>query len=115
MSLKVEASTTVEITLKVSGVYRPACAAWGGARGEPPINPPESEGIEDEEITGLTASRRTWQPGQIGQAPRMVWTAFDMLEGVNVNAPDVRKLLDNLAAFFVADIEEALLGEVGDD
>ena len=44
----------------VSFTFTPGCAAWGGSRFEPPINPPEDATIEDITLEKVNGNPRPW-------------------------------------------------------
>lgn len=99
----VTGKTSFEIEVGLTGTFSAGCAAWGGSKGERPINPPEPDSIEDIAIERLSAIRSRYEGG------RLAWTSVNLCEGVDMNSPDVRKLLDNILDFIGDDAEVALL------
>ena len=105
--MKVEATEWVDIGLRVQGTFvkgypeRGPTFASGGEPGEP-------DSVEDVEIIGLTADRRVWHP----KAGQFVTTSCDLCRDVDLQNPEVQKLLGNIVAHFSESIDETLLGEV---
>jgi len=94
----VTASTSIEIEVDLSGTFQPGCPAWGGGRFERPLNPPEDASVEDVEVCSLTAIRF--------RGP-----STNLLAGVDIQNPEVRKLLDNIAIFLGEEAAELLMNE----
>jgi hypothetical protein len=94
----VSATTSFEIEVNLSGTFQPGCAAWGGGRFERPTNPPEDDSVEDVEVCGLVALR-------------FKGPSTNLLAGVDLKNPEVRKLLDNIANFLGDEAAEILMLE----
>jgi len=106
-STEVTAQTGVEIDIQLSGRFVPGCAAYGGSRFEPPINPPEPDEIEDVSIDALSVS----VPTNLTLDGVNKYRVHDLLEGVDLKSPAVQRLLDNILNALGDEPEEALMRE----
>ena len=109
--MEVEATEWVEIGLRVKGKFLKGYPMKGpsfASAGEPG----EPDSMEDVEIVGLIAERRThYGPkGEILDEPRVI--KANLCRDVDLKNPEVQKLLGNIVAHFSESIDETLLGEV---
>lgn len=58
--MKVSTEYLTEVKLVVHATYDPGRPAWGGARGEPPINPPEEASFDDIEVVDIQILAGDW-------------------------------------------------------
>jgi hypothetical protein len=93
----VTATITIEIEVGFTGTYSPG---YAGDR----TDPPEPDGIEDLECEGLSVEIQ--HPFEGG-----VYRSVNLLQGVDLRNPEVRKLLDNIANAVSDEATEALIEE----
>jgi hypothetical protein len=108
--LKVECKAYLEVQVDLTGTFQPGCGAWGGGRGERPINPPEDPSIEDIEIVRLCGIRKVIAPLETRGSSFWDTKLIDLLEGVDPVACE--KITSNILAFLGDEAERELLAEV---
>jgi hypothetical protein len=96
--MQVSAKHCLDLILTIEGTYVPS---YNGGHDEPSYG----ESIEDHEVTGIAAEKLVRKDGKIECIP------FDLLKGCDVNEPNLRRFLNNLADFVDDDADEALIGE----
>ena len=101
--MKVNATAYFEVGMAVSGTFTPGYCQTLTDPGEP-------DAMEDLEITGLAVMVRDTQSGHTR------WRDIDVMDGVDIQSPDVQRLLANILALpYVSEmVDDALLGEVVD-
>jgi hypothetical protein len=109
----VTAPLTFEIEISLTGTFSPGCAAWGGSRFEPPINPPEPASMEDMDITDIGIVRLAPAPERERVShPRGIWKTTSILDGVDRQSEAFRRIVQNILALQEDAATEALLAEI---
>jgi len=97
MAREISTILSLEIEIGVTGSYQPS---YAGDR----TDPPEPDGIEDLECESLSVEIQ--HPFEGG-----VYRSVNLLQGVDLRNPEVRKLLDNIANAVSDEATETLLEE----
>lgn len=103
---KVTTTFSFEVELALSGTFSPGLPERGPtyASGGQPA---EDDTIEDIEVEGVSASVQTSD-----DSGKTEWESIDLMEGVDINSPDIQRFFDNLLSVHNDAVVEALLAEV---
>lgn len=108
MTTPVSTNYTMEIELSLTGVFQSGCAAWGGSRFEPPINPPESPCVEDLDIEDIRFSiATTAKEREVNGGKR--WRDVSILKGVDRKSEAFRQIVANVVELIGDDAAASLM------
>lgn len=97
------ATISFEIELTLEGTVVPFREATR-------IDPAEGGYVEDVEITDVGLIELVQAPvAERGSHPRGIWKTTSLFEGVNINSPDIQRLLSNILGMKEAEAQEAIM------